>query len=233
MAARGLPERGNATIINWAQATATTLTEALEDVFGRVIVSTPETVSQFVVLKTEYLASTPVQAAHNNIMAAIPALVTGNTTIYQLVLLVVSHVQGSLLDAVAELLTGRKFTAYVDQGSLGWLKDKSLSSVNNRRLQASFAYLRQFCFDLLYKKSKEMQDVDALSRVGASDEDEAGDGKDAGTSACCVEVQQVTPETVAAAAVTLQRGCGSLERAVRREDVVTGNNQQFRQFKGV
>jgi hypothetical protein len=54
MVARGLPERGNATIINWAQAMATALTEALEDVFGRVVVSTPETVSQFVALKTEY-----------------------------------------------------------------------------------------------------------------------------------------------------------------------------------
>jgi hypothetical protein len=63
-------------------------------------------------------------------------------------------------------LLGRKFTAYVDQGSLGWLKDKLLSSVNNRRLQSSFAYLRQFQFDLLYRKSKDMQDVDALSRVG-------------------------------------------------------------------
>jgi hypothetical protein len=95
-------------------------------------------------------------------------------------------------------LLGRKFTAYVDQGSLGWLKDKSLSSVNNRRLQASFAYLRQFQFDLLHKKSREMQDVDALSRVGAGDEDEAE-----AAPACCVDVQQVTHEVVAAAAMVL------------------------------
>jgi hypothetical protein len=95
-------------------------------------------------------------------------------------------------------LLGRKFTAYVDQGSLGWLKDKSLSSVNNRRLQASFAYLRQFRFDLLYKKSKEMQDVDALSRVGSGDDEE-----NESVATCCVEVQPVTPQVVAAAAVAV------------------------------
>ncbi len=65
-------------------------------------------------------------------------------------------------------LLGRKFTAYVDQGSLSWLKDRALSSINNKRLQGAFAYLRQFQFDLLYKKSKEMQDVDALSRAIAA-----------------------------------------------------------------
>jgi transposase InsO family protein len=74
-----------------------------------------------------------------------------------------------------------------------------LSSVNNRRLQASFAYLRQFQFDLLYKKSKEMQEVDALSRVGAGEEDEEV------TPTCCVEVQYVPPEAVAAAAATLRK----------------------------
>ncbi len=65
-------------------------------------------------------------------------------------------------------LMGRKFTAYVDQGSLSWLKDKALSSINNKRLQGAFAYLRQFQFDLMYKKSKEMGDVDALSRAVAA-----------------------------------------------------------------
>ena len=62
-------------------------------------------------------------------------------------------------------LQGRKFSAFVDQGSLGWLKERALSSVNNRRLQAAFAYLRQFHFELFYRPSKEMQDVDALSRA--------------------------------------------------------------------
>jgi transposase InsO family protein len=62
-------------------------------------------------------------------------------------------------------LMGRKFSAYVDQGSLGWLKDRALSSVNNRRLQAAFAYLRQFRFDLFYRPAQDMQDADALSRV--------------------------------------------------------------------
>jgi transposase InsO family protein len=65
-------------------------------------------------------------------------------------------------------LLGRKFTAYVDQGSLSWLKDRSLSSINNKRLQGAFAYLRQFQFDLMYRKSKDMQDVDALSRAVAA-----------------------------------------------------------------
>ena len=92
---------------------------------------------------------------------------------------------------------GRKFTAYVDQGSLGWLKDKALSSVNNRRLQSSFAYLRQFQFDLMYRKSKDMQDVDALSRVNVPEEEEEV------APVCCVEVQQVSPEAVAVAAAVL------------------------------
>ena len=62
-------------------------------------------------------------------------------------------------------VAGRKFTAYVDQGSLSWLKDRALGSINNKRLQHSFAYLRQFKFDLLYLKSEKMADVDALSRM--------------------------------------------------------------------
>ncbi len=100
---------------------------------------------------------------------------------------------------------GRKFTAYVDQGSLGWLKDKSLSSVNNRRLQASFAYLRQFQFDLLYRKSKEMQDVDALSRIGQSEE-----------VACCVEVHGgVSPIAVMAAVAKMGT---SVAPGVAKED---------------
>ncbi len=91
-------------------------------------------------------------------------------------------------------LLGRKFTAYVDQGSLGWLKDKSLSSVNNRRLQASFAYLRQFQFELLYRKAKEMQDVDALSRIGQQEDDDRTE------ATCCVEVHaDVSPVVVMAA----------------------------------
>ncbi len=98
-------------------------------------------------------------------------------------------------------LLGRKFTAYVDQASLGWLKDKSLSSVNNRRLQAAFAYLRQFQFDVVYRKSKDMQDVDALSRIGAADE-----GEHTADGACCVAVEQVSKEAVAAAAATIARG---------------------------
>ncbi len=73
-------------------------------------------------------------------------------------------------------LLGRKFTAYVDQGSLSWLKDRSLSSINNKRLQGTFAYLRQFQFDLMYKKSKDMQDVDALSRAVAAAAVSGGSG---------------------------------------------------------
>jgi RNase H-like domain found in reverse transcriptase/Integrase zinc binding domain/Integrase core domain/Zinc knuckle len=65
-------------------------------------------------------------------------------------------------------LWGRKFTAYVDQGSLSWLKDQALSSINNRRLQGSFAYLRQFQFDLMYLKSSKMTEVDALSRISVA-----------------------------------------------------------------
>ena len=66
-----------------------------------------------------------------------------------------------------KFLLGRKFTAYVDQGSLSWLKDRALGSINNKRLQHSFAYLRQFKFDLLYLKKDKMKDVDALSRIKA------------------------------------------------------------------
>jgi transposase InsO family protein len=62
-------------------------------------------------------------------------------------------------------LGGNRFEAYVDQGSLGWVKDKALSSINNRRLQGAFAYLRQFVFDLFYRPSKDLQDADALSRI--------------------------------------------------------------------
>ena len=42
---------------------------------------------------------------------------------------------------------------------MSWLKDRALGSINNKRLQHSFAYLRQFKFNLL------MKDVDALSRI--------------------------------------------------------------------
>ena len=57
---------------------------------------------------------------------------------------------------------------YVDQASLHWLHDKELSSINNKRLQGAFAYLRQFQFDLFYRKAEQMQDVDALSRAVAA-----------------------------------------------------------------
>lgn len=53
----------------------------------------------------------------------------------------------------------------MDQGSLQWLKYRELGSINNKRLQGSFAYLRQFRFDLMYLSSKKMADVDALSRA--------------------------------------------------------------------
>jgi transposase InsO family protein len=74
----------------------------------------------------------------------------------------------ALVNAVRKFekyLMGRKFEAYVDQGSLGWMKDKKLSSINNRRLQGAFAYLRQFVFDLFYRPAKDMQDADAMSRI--------------------------------------------------------------------
>ena len=54
-------------------------------------------------------------------------------------------------------LLGRQFDAYVDQGSLSWLKDKRLSSINDRRLQGAFAYLRQFDFVLHYLKADKMR----------------------------------------------------------------------------
>ncbi len=65
-------------------------------------------------------------------------------------------------------LSGSRFQMFVDQGSLEWLKDRRLSSINNKRMQTSFAYLRQFQFDLSYLKHTKMQDVDALSRMGDS-----------------------------------------------------------------
>ena len=67
-----------------------------------------------------------------------------------------------------KFLIGKRFKAYVDQASLHWLHDKELSSINNKRLQGAFAYLRQFQFDLFYRKAAQMQDVDALSRVVAA-----------------------------------------------------------------
>ncbi len=67
-----------------------------------------------------------------------------------------------------KFLSGKRFKAYVDQESLHWLHDKNLCSINNKRLQSAFAYLRQFQFDLFYKKAKDMQDVDALSRAVAA-----------------------------------------------------------------
>jgi hypothetical protein len=118
-AARSLADRGgNVTIVNWAQAVTTVLAHQMEDVFGRVVISTPDTVTQFVALKGEYLASAPVQDAHDRIMATIPALVTGNTTLYQLVLLIVERVQQSLLDAIAESLTGLKWPAMLQRMQL-------------------------------------------------------------------------------------------------------------------
>ena len=45
---------------------------------------------------------------------------------------------------------------------------RSLSSINNKRLQGAFAYLRQFRFDLMYRKSADMRDVDALSQAAAA-----------------------------------------------------------------
>jgi hypothetical protein len=87
----------------------------MEDTFGRVVISTPETVSQFVALKREYLASAPVQVAHDQIMAVAPAVVVGATTLHQLVLLVVERVQASLLDAIAESLTGLKWPAMLQR----------------------------------------------------------------------------------------------------------------------
>jgi transposase InsO family protein len=90
-------------------------------------------------------------------------------------------------------LLGRHFEAYVDQGSLSWLKNQALSSINNKRLQASFAYLRQFRFDLFYLKSAKMKDVDALSRIVT-----AGPvGVESGIGPCRVDV--VSPANVEAA----------------------------------
>ena len=67
-----------------------------------------------------------------------------------------------------KLLIGKRFRAFVDQASLHWLHNKELCSINNKRLQGAFAYLRQFQFDLFYRKSEQMRDVDALSRVAGA-----------------------------------------------------------------
>jgi transposase InsO family protein len=60
-----------------------------------------------------------------------------------------------------KFLLGKRFRAFVDH----WLHNKELCSISNKRLQGAFAYLRQFQFDLFYRKAKQMQDVDALSRI--------------------------------------------------------------------
>jgi hypothetical protein len=62
-----------------------------------------------VVLKREYLASAPVQAAHDLCFAAQPPLINGNSTVHQLVMLIADRVHASLLDAIAESLTGLKW----------------------------------------------------------------------------------------------------------------------------
>ncbi len=41
-----------------------------KDIFGRVVISAPDTVMQYAALKREFLASRPVQVAHDHIMAA-------------------------------------------------------------------------------------------------------------------------------------------------------------------
>ncbi len=94
-------------------------------------------------------------------------------------------------------LLGRHFEAYVDQGSLSWLKNRALSSINNKRLQASFAYLRQFRFDLFYLKSSKMKDVDALSRIVVTG---ATTGK-AGRKLCVVDVENPAETEALVAAV--------------------------------
>jgi transposase InsO family protein len=88
-----------------------------------------------------------------------------------------------------KFLSGSRFQMYVDQGSLEWLKDRRLSSINNKRMQTSFAYLRQFHFDLNYLSHKKMQDVDALSRMGGWSEDDNGE-KEATTPAAAAEVEE-------------------------------------------
>ena len=73
-----------------------------------------------------------------------------------------------MIQRFEKFLIGKRFKAYVDQASLHWLHNKELSSINNKRLQGAFAYLRQFQFDLFYRKAKQMQDVDALSRIAGA-----------------------------------------------------------------
>ena len=88
-------------------------------------------------------------------------------------------------------LLGRPFDAYVDQGSLAWLKDKRLSSINNRRLQGAFAYLRQFDW-LHYLKASKMQDVDALSRAVPEDAEADDEAEARWVAAAALEAGLVT-----------------------------------------
>ncbi|TXH00892.1 MAG: hypothetical protein E6R05_06395, partial [Candidatus Moraniibacteriota bacterium] len=68
-------------------------------------------------------------------------------------------------------LMGAPFEAFVDQESLAWLKDKELGAfkLSHKKMQACFAYLRRFRFTLCYRKAKDMQDVDALSRAAVEE----------------------------------------------------------------
>ncbi len=72
----------------------------------------------FTALKTEFLASNPMQQAHDQIMAGVagqPALVTGGTTLRQLVLLIAGRIEAALLDCIAEALTGLKWPAMLTE----------------------------------------------------------------------------------------------------------------------
>jgi uncharacterized protein (DUF2062 family) len=67
-------------------------------------------------------------------MAAALALVTGNMTTYQLVLLVVASVQELLMDAVAESLMGLKWQAMLQhmQMASSWRQAAPSSYMANR-----------------------------------------------------------------------------------------------------
>lgn len=62
-------------------------------------------------------------------------------------------------------LAGGEFDDFTDNLSLSWLKDKHVTTVHTRQWQKAFAYLAQFRFLLHHKPGKEMEDVDALSRI--------------------------------------------------------------------
>ena len=131
-----------------------------------------------------------------------------------------------------KFVIGRKFTAYVDQGSLSWLKDRALGSINNKRLQHSFAYLRQFKFDLLYLKGEKMAEVDALSRIKTT---EAAATAEVGRETTAFELTEVEGVTVAAGGVAQvdQEGYWGFETVLRNVGELQKVDDEVMAIRGI